>query len=226
MFELDHYANSGPLLHWPAGLKLGLGLLALLLAISVSHWALHLALLLALALLTVGAGRIPIGFYLRLYLVPASFILLSLLTVALTLTRSPVPLLYAVPLGEWRLGLSARGLEAATLLLTRSLAGLSASYFIALTTPVYQWASVLHRLKMPREFTELMILMYRFITIFAEEFQTMRQASELKFGGRNLRAMSCSAAALAGALLGRVMNSYAGWQRALELKLYQGDFHL
>ncbi|MVN87102.1 cobalt ECF transporter T component CbiQ [Deinococcus sp. HMF7620] len=226
MFELDQYAQTNRLAPLPAAWKVGAGLGALLTVISLDLPAAHALVLLVMAALTVGAAGLPLRPYLRLYTIPASFIALSLLTVALSVTRSPEPLLWAVPLGGGFIGLSESGVDAALLLFTRSLSGISATYFIALTTPVYQWAGLLHRLKVPREFTELTILVYRFVTIFAEELDTMRQASDLKFGQRNPRVMIRSAAALAGLLFTRVMSSYGSWQRALELKLYRGEFHL
>lgn len=226
MFDIDHFAHTNRLTGLSAALKVGLGLAALLVAVSTDFPLLHLLLLATMAALSVGWAGIPLRPYLRLYTMPASFLALSLLTIAVTVARSPDHLIFSLPLGGWFLGLSETGVQAALLLLTRSLAGISATYFIALTTPIYQWAGLLHRLKVPREFTELMVLIYRFVTIFAGELNTMRQASDLKFGQRNISSMYCATSALAGVLFTRVMNSYAEWQRAIDLKLYQGEFHL
>lgn len=226
MFEIDHYAHTGRLTNISPALKVGCGLAVLTVAVSMDSSMLHALLLLFMAALSVGWAGVPLRPYLRLYAIPASFTALSLLTIALTVTRSPEPLLLAVPLGGRFIGLSETGVQTAGLLLSRSLAGISATYFIALTTPVYQWAGLLRWLNVPREFTELMVLIYRFVTIFAGELDTMRQASDLKFGSRTPRLMLRSSSALAGVLFTRVMGSYQDWQRALDLKLYQGDFHL
>ena len=89
MFEIDHYAHTGRLTNISPALKVGCGLAVLTVAVSMDSSMLHALLLLFMAALSVGWAGVPLRPYLRLYAIPASFTALSLLTIALTVTRSP-----------------------------------------------------------------------------------------------------------------------------------------
>lgn len=228
MYEIDHYAQTNKLSQYPAGRKLLLGFIALLVAISSSHPLIHLAVLLVMGSLTVVWAGIPLRPYLGFYRLPASFILLSLIGVALSvwIGTSEQNMLWSIQLFSLNIGMNSSSLEQAGLLLGRSLAGISATYFIALTTPVNAWVGVLNRLRVPREFSEMLVLVYRFITIFSEEYRTLQQAAVLKFGYRSPRIWIYTVSAIGAVLFNRIMNSYKDWQNALQIKLFKGDFHL
>ncbi|MDN6682907.1 MAG: energy-coupling factor ABC transporter transmembrane protein, partial [Enterobacterales bacterium] len=110
--------------------------------------------------------------------------------------------------------------------LCRSLAALSATYLFVLTTPFSQWVRLLKRSHLPLVLIEQVLLTYRFIFIFIEEAAAIHRAQSLRFGYVSLRTGYRSLSMLVGMLLARVMERHKQMSIALEVKLYNGDFHL
>lgn len=78
----------------------------------------------------------------------------------------------------------------------------------------------------PRLLTEQILLTWRFIFILIEEAAAIHQAQSLRFGYISLRTGYHSLAMLVGMLFTRVMIRYQQMVISLDMKLYQGDFHL
>lgn len=74
--------------------------------------------------------------------------------------------------------------------------------------------------------TEQILLTWRFIFILIEEAAAIHQAQSLRFGYISLPTGYRSLAMLVGMLFTRVMIRYQQMVISLDMKLYQGDFHL
>ncbi len=83
---------------------------------------------------------------------------------------------------------------------TRSLGGLTAMLFLALTTPMNDIVALLRRLKTPETLLDIMTLCYRTIFVFSEAVHDMRTAQAARLGyatpGRALRSLGALAANL------------------------------
>ena len=77
-------------------------------------------------------------------------------------------------------------------------------YFLALTTPMTEIITVLHKLKVPVIITELMVLIYRFIFVFMETATTIRRAQLSRSGYVSMKSSFRSLSRLSSALLGEV----------------------
>ncbi|WP_330676180.1 CbiQ family ECF transporter T component, partial [Paraclostridium sordellii] len=73
---------------------------------------------------------------------------------------------------------------------------------------------------------ELMILTYRFIFIFLEEVKDIYKSQQLKFGYINLNNSYNSTALLIKVLFFRMMKKYEDMSITLDIKLYNGKFHI
>ncbi|MVO73072.1 cobalt ECF transporter T component CbiQ, partial [Paeniclostridium sordellii] len=73
---------------------------------------------------------------------------------------------------------------------------------------------------------ELMILTYRFIFIFLEEIKDIYKSQQLKFGYINLKNSYNSTALLIKVLFFRMMKKYEDMSITLDIKLYDGKFHI
>ena len=89
-----------------------------------------------------------------------------------------------------------------------------------------QMIYLLKKIHMPEAFIEQMVLMYRFIAIFFEEFHTLERALILKAGYGNKKLMIKSSSIIAGALFQSMMDSFTSYKVALNCKLFDGHFYL
>ena len=109
------------------------------------------------------------------------------------------------------LHLAGTELPRVALVCTRSLGGLSALLFLALTTPMNDIIALLRRLKTPETLLDIMTLGYRMIFVFSEALHDMHTAQAARLGyaspGRALRSLGVLAANL----------TLQVWQRSLAL---------
>lgn len=184
------------------------------------------ATLLLLIPLTCYVARVGWARYLRWLSVPMGFMAVSLLSIAVSFAWSADGMLYSVRLASLYLGLDKHGLVLANQAMWRSMTALAATYLFVLTTPFTQIIQILKRCRLPRLLIEHTLLCYRFIFIFLDEAVAIRQAQSLRFGYRTLATGYHSLAMLVGMLMLRVMTRYREMSVALDVKLYQGEFHL
>jgi cobalt/nickel transport system permease protein len=85
---------------------------------------------------------------------------------------------------------------------------------------------LLKRAHVPRLLTEQILLTWRFIFILLDEALAIHRAQTLRFGYRSLPLGYRSLAMLVGLLFTRVLIRYQQMSTTLDIKLYQGDFHL
>ncbi|MGP3592888.1 energy-coupling factor ABC transporter transmembrane protein [Vagococcus sp. WN89Y] len=184
------------------------------------------ALLLALALFTCWLLRISPGRWLRFMALPMGFLLCGVVTILFSLTREPRHLVAGIPLcGVW-LGVTPEGLATANATLWRSLASLAATLWLMLNLPFVQLIILLKRGRVPRLLTEQILLTWRFIFILLDEAAAIHRAQTLRFGYRSLPLSYRSLSMLVGLLFTRVLLRYKAMAVTLDIKLYQGDFHL
>ncbi|HEE9261811.1 TPA: energy-coupling factor ABC transporter transmembrane protein, partial [Salmonella enterica subsp. enterica serovar Typhimurium var. monophasic 4,[5],12:i:-] len=108
----------------------------------------------------------------------------------------------------------------------RSLTALSATLWLVMNLPFPQLISLLKRAHIPRLLTEQILLTWRFLFILLDEAVAIRRAQTLRFGYCSLPNGYRSLAMLAGLLFTRVLMRYQQMTTTLDIKLYQGDFHL
>lgn len=183
-------------------------------------------LLLIIAIFTCTLLRVGPLRYLRWMAVPLGFLLVGVVTIILSVARLPQELLWSVPLGAYHLGIDAQGLVMANQTFWRSLASLAATYWLVLNLPFPQLIILLQRAHVPRLLTEQILLTWRFIFILLDEAQAIHRAQSLRFGYRTLPGGYRSLAMLISMLFSRVLLRYQQMVTTLDVKLYQGDFHL
>lgn len=205
--------------------KVFFGLGALVLSLFLNRPIFHIILFVLISgALIFGAGISPKLYY-RLLKIPLFFLIISFGTIILSLGKDPGDFLYFLRLGPYLVGITQAGLSTSLMVFFRSLAGIGSMYFIALTSPISQLVSVFKWMRMPMVFLEMLVLIYRFITLFMEEFEEMQVGIDIKQGGRTRWTQLRSTATLAFVLFRRVMDSYKDWNTALEMKLYDGNFY-
>lgn len=185
------------------------------------------ACLLALvAALTCWLLRISLRRWCRWMALPFGFLLVGVVTILFSISHQPGALLWSVPVGSVWVGISHDGLLMANATFWRSLAALASTFWLVLNLPFPQLIVLLQRARVPRLMTEQILLTWRFIFILLEEALAIHRAQTLRFGYRRLPQGYRSFAMLVGLLLTRVLMRYQQMVTVLDIKLYQGDFHL
>jgi cobalt/nickel transport system permease protein len=196
---LDRYAysNRWRMVH-PAvkGLLAGLGLVA---ALAAATPTVPLLVMAVMATATLFGARIPLAAYLKLLLVPAGFLLLGVVSLAVSLGGGDVPLV-TLPVVGVSLALSHEGLGQAALVVARAFGAVTCLYLLALTTPLTEVVGLLRRLGVPRLLLELMVLAYRQIFTLLQLVREMTVAQQSRLGyattGNSLRSLAALGANL------------------------------
>ena len=206
-------------------LKAGLGIFFLALAFFIDRWEIHLAIVILTLIVVRFVAKINLKKFIKLYKIPAAFIVLGVISILIGFGYNTENYTHYIKIGNIYAGFQKSMINDAKLILSRSLAAISATFFISVTTPITQLAQVLKKMHVPQEFIEQMILMYRFIQIFSIELEAMHSAGELKHGFESPKTWLRSISEITKMLFFRVMRSYTDFKNALDLKLFDGNFY-
>ena len=226
LFSDDTAARRGLLQGVEPRAKL-LMLLALLLAASLVHELAALAILYAAAVALAVASSIPVGFFVkRVWL----FVPLFTGAVALPATLNLVtPGEVVVPLGTWfgrEVGLTAQGLTAAAMLVSRVGVSVSLVVLLTLTTRWNRLLAAVRALFVPRLFVLVLGMAYRYLFHLLATVTDMYEARKARtVDARRAGAAGGRAfvAASAGALFGKAHALSDEVYMAMVSRGYDGD---
>lgn len=225
MNTIDSLATNNRLTKTNPVLKAGLGIFFLALAFFIDRWEIHLAIVILTLIVVRFVAKINLKKFIKLYKIPAAFIVLGVISILIGFGYNTENYTHYIKIGNIYAGFQKSMINDAKLILSRSLAAISATFFISVTTPITQLAQVLKKMHVPQEFIEQMILMYRFIQIFSIELEAMHSAGELKHGFESPKTWLRSVSEITKMLFFRVMRSYTDFKNALDLKLFDGSFY-
>lgn len=223
MIDIDSYAYSNNLKTVHPAEK---SLFAMMTMVACLTATTVITPLIVLALMAGGIvikAGIPTRVFVKLMLVPLSFLLISVLTIAFSVSTNPAGFWLAQTMYGLTVGIHYPDLLTAVHLFLRSLGAVSCLYFLALTTPMTEIITVLHKLKVPVIITELMVLIYRFIFVFMETATTIRRAQLSRSGYVSMKSSFRSLSRLSSALLGKVFVKSQELYNALAARCYSGE---
>ncbi len=148
----------------------------------------------ALGTVTVLGAGVPARSYAKVATIPWAFLMVSAVTLAVSvrLGGGPLPVSLVVEPQQGAIAVAA---------VSRSLAALSATLFLALTTPMTDVISLARRLHVPTTLVEMMTICYRSLFVLSDAVNDMRQAQTARLGyssWRNrIRSMGTAVALLA-----------------------------
>ena len=171
-------------------------------------------------------AKIPVRIYLHTLIFDSLFIIPGALALLFTISRGGGDYLFAFDFFQFTIGITTTNLVLASLVFCRAMSGVSCMLFLIYTTPVMQIAGVMKKAHISNTFLEIFILTYRFIFDYWDKIKLMATAQELRFGYRNLRVAIQSIAMMLSNLFLMAIQSYEQMTQTLELKQYQGDFHV
>lgn len=225
MLLIDHYAYNNKLASIHRGEKFAFFALTITIGLVLPSTITSLAIIILMAGAVVFLAGIPWRFYLKLMLLPGSFLMIGVILVAISISREVQDFLWAVKLGSYVVGISKQNLEHAINLFLRSLGAVSCLYFLSLTTPLTDIMAILKRLLVPTLVVELMVLIYRFIFTLLEVTLKIYTAQSSRLGYKNIRT---SYASLSQLVLSLFVKSYQYSQTmydSLASRCYAGKLH-
>lgn len=229
--QIDALAHTNQLRSLPPEHKLGFATALFVLGYLAPAFV-QLLIALWLFIWVVGYAQTPTKVYLKLLLLPTSFLLLSLPTLlvgisTLTALKSiETDVVWGIAIEPLYLYLSRQGIEQARTVFTRSIALTSCLYFILLTVPTFELIRILQRLGCPPLITELMGLMYRFIFILTGTVGELLTAQQSRMGYGTWRIGMRSLSILIARLLQRTLNTYQQLSLGLAARGYNGDLRV
>ncbi len=226
MFQIDHHAYSNRLFSVHPGEKMAFALTTMIICLAFSSVPTSLAVTLLMAGAVVFYAGVPWRFYLKLMTVPASFLFIGVITVAVSISATPEGDLFGFTLGRSSVGVNHRDLIVAVQLFLKSLGAVSCLYFLALTTPVVEIISTLRKIRVPALFIELMSLIYRFVFVLAETADKIYTAQSSRLGYRTLRAGYLSLGQLMANLFTRSHHRSQMLFTTLSARCYTGEIRV
>jgi cobalt/nickel transport system permease protein len=223
MIYIDKYAYLSRLKQTNPLQKLVLAVLVLGVCLWADSVAVSVLTLLIMGWYTVCKGGTPVGIFIRLMLVPLSFLVIGVLTIAVNVSGDKDVFVFSIYVFGMHIGVSQSGILSAANLFLKALGAVSCLYYLALSTPMVDLLAVLRKLKIPRLMVELMGLIYRFIFVFLEMADTMFTAQNSRLGYAGVSSGYRSLAALASSLFIRSYQRADELYIALEARGYDGE---
>lgn len=172
--------------------------------------------------MTVGIGGTPWRIYLKCFLIPLAFLLLSLVTIVLEIGGEGSYFLYKIHLFSMYIGITKQGITQGIYLLFKVMACITCLYGLSLSTPITDLLKGLKAVKCPDFMIELMALIYRFIFVFIEGATIMRYAQESRLGYQHFKVGVRSFGVLLSSSLLQALKRNEQLYIALEARGYSG----
>lgn len=223
MLIIDKYAYNNKLADFNPFVKVIAVVICLILSTAISNNYLNLIIFVSMVFLTTVVAGIPLKNYIKILLIPLSFLLISTLTVLLSISDKDL-YIYSIKIGSKYIGISPESISMSLNISIRVFASLSLTFFLSLTTSLNKLIIVFNKMKFPPIIIELLVLIYRFIFIFLEESINIHRAQEVRFGYSNFKNSLNSTSLLIKSLFIRVLLRYKDMVNSLDSKLYNGEF--
>ena len=226
MISIDKYAYRSKLKAVDPMQKVVFALLTLGVCLWADDLIISVAVIFIMGGMTVLKGGTPLRFFIKLMLVPMSFLFIGVLTVAVKMSQRPEGFLASIAVGGAWIGFSYTGLSEALSLFLKALGAVSCLYFLSLSTPVVDLLAALRRLRLPKLLVELMGLVYRFIFVLIDTADTIYNAQNCRLGYSSLTTGYRSLGSLVSVLFIRAYRRSDELYTALESRGYEGEFNV
>ena len=220
---LENVAQENGLVGVSPYVKLAVGLGAILLALLSPNWITPLFLAVTLGMAVLLLARIDPHLYAHLLLAPLSFAVFSVTAVILVTGGGAIFWAWQ-PVPGVLLSVTSGSLSQGALVFSRVLGGMSALFFIALTTPMTELFVVMQRCRVPLPLVNLAMFIYRSIFILADQVEQVMNAQRMRLGYSSPREAVASFGNLCGAAFIASWEAGEDLMRAMDARCYQGRF--
>lgn len=226
MLEIDNCAYLNNIKDVNPLIKLGITFIGVIASMLTQNVNIHILIMLFMTALILFIARVDVKLYIRCLKIPMIFLIIGIGLNLINISFENKDYIFNVNILGLYIGTTEFAIKSSVNILLRAMSCIISIYFLILTTPFNQLIIVLKKLHIPHTLIELMILIYRFIFIFIEEAEEIYKSQQLKFGYTNLRTSYNSMSLLIKTLFFRMMRRYEDMSISLDIKLYDGKFHV
>lgn len=226
MMYIDKCAYTNKLVNVHPLEKLIFAICTMLVCLTAKSMIIPVITVILMAVISVFAARIPIKFYAKLMLIPLSFIILGVLSIAINIINNADTVLWSISIYGKQIGITGQSLDYSVRLLLKSFGTVSCLYFLSLTTPLIDIISILRKLKFPEIFLELMSLIYRLIFIFVRIAGKIHTSQASRLGYSSLKNQYRSLGQLISCLFIRSYKNVNDLFTSLESRCYTGKLNV
>ncbi|OSB09325.1 cobalt ECF transporter T component CbiQ [Paraclostridium bifermentans] len=226
MLEIDNCAYLNNIKDVNPLIKLGITFIGVIASMLTQRANIHILIMLFMTALILFIARVDMKLYIKCLKIPIIFLIIGIGLNLINISFENKDYIFNVNILGLYIGTTEFAVKSSVNILLRAMSCIISIYFLILTTPFNQLIIVLKKLHIPHTLIELMILIYRFIFIFIEEAEEIYKSQQLKFGYTNLRTSYNSMSLLIKTLFFRMMRRYEDMSISLDIKLYDGKFHV
>lgn len=219
---MDDLAYQSPMREWPPLGKFFLALALLIVSLVSSTYLIPLIVLsMGLALLLYST-RMKLPHMVALALLNGLAVIAVGCIIIALLTKGGGYLTF--PIFGFDLIIYRDGLNLATMVFLRAVAGMVVMLWFISSTPIPHLAVALRQLHLPHEVGEMTILVYRYSFLLLEQLDVMYTAAACRLGFRGMSNRLKTSSRLAVGLFSRSMGMAERSQIALQCRNFKGDF--
>lgn len=228
MLNIDGFAYSNKLRQVHPLEKAAFAFMTMFLCLVFSLPIISCIVILLMAFTIVGLAGIPVKVYFRLMSLPFSFLLIGVLTVAVSISTQGLGagMLAGTTISGMTVGLTYNGLITAGGLFLKSLGAVSCLYFLSLTTPAVEMVAIMRKLKLPSLFIELTDLIYRFIFVMLATADDIYTSQSSRWGYASVKNSMKSLGQLTAALFVKALHRSQTLYTALSSRGYTGQLNV
>ena len=226
MLEIDNCAYLNNIKDVNPLIKLGITFIGVIASMLTQNANIHILIMLFMTALILFIARVDMKLYIKCLKIPIIFLIIGIGLNLINISFENKDYIFNVNILGLYIGTTEFAVKSSVNILLRAMSCIISIYFLILTTPFNQLIIVLKKLHIPHTLIELMILIYRFIFIFIEEAEEIYKSQQLKFGYTNLKTSYNSMSLLIKTLFFRMMRRYEDMSISLDIKLYDGKFHV
>lgn len=226
MLYIDQFVYSNKLRNNHPVERFVFAIFTMLICLISNRPFVHAMALLIMIGLLVFKAKIPGHVVFKLMLVPISFLLIGVITMAVNISTVNYEMLYRVEIGPYYVGITKASISLAGATLIKSFSTVACLYFLTLTIPMVETIYVLQLLKLPVIVVELMVLMYRFVFVFVETAFNIYTAQSSRWGHCNFKRSMYSFGLLFANLWGKAFIKSQALFTSLQSRGYEGDLRV
>lgn len=220
--SIDFYAYASKIRCWNPTFKVFLSIITIILSISLNNPYVSFVILIAMTYITIVKGKFSVHDYLSILMIPIAFILISIFTIVIDFSKSPVGQ-YNLYLGFCYVFTSQVMLEKGLFLLLKVFAAISALQMMTLSTPSSEIIYVLRKVHVPKLIVELMNMIYRYIFILMDVYIKMRNSAQSRHGYCDIKTSWNTFGRIASNMMIISFKKANSYYDAMEARCYDGE---
>ena len=154
MLLIDKYAYTNKLADYNPMTKFIFVIGALTIVIFFNNPYINMSIFIIMSFLTIFVANIPLNKYLKIMAMPIVFLMISIISILLSISPNDI-FIFSVKISNKYIGITRESLTESINTLSRVLASISSTFFLALTTPLNNIIKILKKLKLPNVLIEL-----------------------------------------------------------------------